>query len=162
VNGREPFADLVMRPVEERDVEAIVAMFRRLSPQSLYFRFMTLMPDPTRFVVDHVARVDGYDHGALVVLDGADAVAVAQWDRTRGHPDDAEMAITIDDPWQHRGLGRALARVVAGEAHRHGVVTLTAHVLSENQAARGLALRQGPSRSALDGTETSFTYQLAS
>jgi len=161
MNGREPFPELELRPVRAADCEAVVAMFQSLSPRSLYLRFLTLMPDPTSLVVRHLALVDEHDHGALVVLDGDEVVAISQWDRT-GHDGPAEIATTVADAWQHHGLGRALARAVAGDAHRHGVEELTARVLSENRAAQGLAVGQRPVATEFDGTETSFTFELAS
>ena len=161
MNGREPFPELELRPVRSEDCEAVVSMFQGLSPHSLYMRFLTLMPDPTPLVVRHLSLVDQRDHGALVVLDGDDVVAISQWDRSNaGGP--AEIATTVADEWQHRGLGRALARAVAGDAHRHGVDFLTARVLSENRAAQGLAVGQRPAATKFDGTETSFTFELAS
>jgi L-amino acid N-acyltransferase YncA len=161
VNGREPFSELELRPVRAEDCEAVVAMFHGLSPHSLYMRFLTLMPDPTPLVVRHLSLVDARDHGAMVVLDGDEVVAISHWDRS-GAGGSAEIATTVADEWQHRGLGRALARAVAGDALRHGVDILTARVLAENRAAQGLALDQQPAATEFDGTETNFTFELAS
>src|SRR5689334_2914643 len=100
MNGREPFARLVVRPAGADDVARVTATFRRLSPESTYRRFFTSLPDPARFVEHHLALVDHLDHEALVVLDGDDVVAIAQWDRLGCCPDEAEMAITVEDAWQ--------------------------------------------------------------
>ncbi len=108
MNGREPFADLALRPVVPDDLSAIALAYRGLSRQSLYQRFFTLMPDPTPLVEQHLALVDHRDHEAFVVLDGDEVVGMAQWDRRRGHPDEAEVAVTVVDSWQRHGLGRAL------------------------------------------------------
>lgn len=162
MNGREPFAELVLRPVEPADGERIVANLRRSSRETVYRRFHSPIVDPTPYVTRFVARVDGRDHGALVVLDGDDAVAVAQWDREHDCGSCAEVAITVEDSWQHRGLGRALMRALAGDAHRHGITTLTASVLAENRAARGLAERLAPARVEFDGSQTRYVFALAS
>ena len=69
MNGSQPFPELVLRPVEVGDADAIVATFRGLSDTSLYRRFFTLMPDPSPLVLKHLALVDHHDHEALVVLD---------------------------------------------------------------------------------------------
>jgi hypothetical protein len=71
VNGREPFPELVMRPVAKDDVDGLVATVRGLSRQSMYQRFFTVLPDPTPVVARHLALVDHRDHQALVVLDGS-------------------------------------------------------------------------------------------
>jgi ribosomal protein S18 acetylase RimI-like enzyme len=162
MNGRQPFPELVMRPVDPADVDAIVATHRRLSPQSIYRRFFTLMPDPASLVMHHLALVDHRDHEALVVLDGDQVVAVAQWDRAQEHPEEADVAIVVDEAWQHRGLGTALMRALAGDAHRHGVDTLTASVLSDNRAGFRLANHNRPAKVDIDGPEVSFRFDLAS
>jgi GNAT superfamily N-acetyltransferase len=162
MNGREPFPGLALRTVEAGDLEAIARTYRGLSPESLYQRFFTLMPDPTPLVAHHLALVDHEDHEAFLVLDGDDVVGVAQWDRRRDRPDQAEVAMTVADAWQRHGLGRALVRVLAGDAHRHGITALTADVLTENRAAAGLAHSQRPATTGVDGPETRYLFPLAS
>lgn len=51
---------------------------------------------------------------------------------------------------------------MAGNAYRHGVVTLVASVLTENRDARGLARRQQPTSVTLDGPQTMYRFDLAS
>ena len=162
MNGREPFPGLRLRPVGADDLPAMARAYQGLSRQSLYQRFFTLMPDPTPLVAQHLALVDHRDHEAFLVLDGDEVVGMAQWDRRYGRPDEAEVAITVVDAWQGRGLGRALIRALAGDAHRHGISTLTAEVLTENRAAAGLAGSQHPAVTGVDGTETRYVFPLAS
>jgi GNAT superfamily N-acetyltransferase len=162
MNGREPFPGLLMRPVDRADVDDIVSALQRLSPRSLYQRFFTAPPDPTRMVTTHLALVDHHDHEAFVVLDGPTVVAMAQWDRSSADPNEAEVAVLVAEEWQHRGLGRALVRATAGDALRHGVHTLVATVLTENRDGRGLARRQQPTAVELDGPQTNYRFDLAS
>lgn len=160
MNGREPFSDLTLRVVDADDIDAVVAAFKTLSPQTIYRRFFSMTPDPTPLVVRHLSLVDHRDHEALVVLDGDEVVGIGQWDRLDGS-DAAEIAITIVDPWQRRGLGRVLVRALAGDAHRHGIDTLTATVLSDNRPALGLAAMHRPAV-AVDGPEAHLTFRTAS
>jgi GNAT superfamily N-acetyltransferase len=162
VNGRDPFPELLLRPVEAADGERIVANLRRSSRETVYRRFHSPVVDPTSYVTRFVARVDGRDHGALVVLDADDVVAVAQWDRELECGTCAEVAITVEDLWQHRGLGRALMRALAGDAHRHGITTLSASVLAENRPARSLASHLEPARVEFDGANTRYVFAIAS
>jgi hypothetical protein len=53
-------------------------------------------------------------------------------------------------------------RAAAGDAHRHGVNTLLASVLTENRGGFGLANRQHPAAVEVDGAETTFRFDLAS
>jgi GNAT superfamily N-acetyltransferase len=161
MNGRPPFPELVVRPIESGDADAIVATFRGLSDTSLYRRFFTLMPDPAPLVLKHLALVDHHDHEALVVLDRGRVVAVAHWDRSPRLVDEAEIAITVDDAWQRRGLGTALVRALAASARPHGITTLTANTLTENRPALRLAQRHRPDEVQVDGPEAQFRFTLA-
>ena len=162
MNGRQPFPELELRAIDADDADAVIAAFRRMSPRSLYHRFLTGTPDPAPLVRAHLGLVDGRDHSALAVLSGGEIVAVAQWDRASTAPDEAEISISVEDRWQHQGLGRALVRAAAGDARRHGVEVLTARVLAENGAARGLAAHQQPTQVSFAGAETEFRFALAS
>lgn len=162
MNGRQPFPELTLRVVDTADLDAVIATYRGLSPQSLYRRFFTLMPDPAPLVQRQFSMIDHQDHEALVVLDGDEIVGIAHWDRAGCCPDQAEIAITIADRWQRHGLGRVLIRALAGDACRHGIDTLTATVLADNRAAMGLAAKNGPSSIQLDGPEAYLVFKTAS
>jgi GNAT superfamily N-acetyltransferase len=162
MNGRQPFPELTLRVVDSSDLDAVIEAYRGLSPQSIYRRFFTLTPDPAPLVAHHFDMIDHRDHEALVVLDGDEVVGIAHWDRAGCCPDQAEIAITIADRWQRRGLGRVLIRALAGNAHRHGIDTLTATVLAENRAALGLAATGRPNEMRLDGPEAHLVFKTAS
>lgn len=162
MNGREPFAELTLRSVDASDVEAIIDAFRALSPRSIYRRFFTMTPDPAPLVRRHLALVDHQDHEALVVLDGDEVIGVANWDRLGCCPGEAEIAITIAEAWQHHGLGRVLIKALAGDAHRHGIDTLNATVLTDNRPALGLAASNHPSKVQIEGPEAHLVFDTAS
>ena len=162
MNGRLPFPELTLRVVDSSDLEAVIATYRGLSPQSMYRRFFTLTPDPAPLVQRQFSMLDHRDHEALVVLDGDEVVGIAQWDRLDCCADQAEIAITIAEGWQRRGLGRVLIRALAGDAYRHGIDTLTATVLAENRPALGLAAKNRPSTVHFDGPEAHLVFKAAS
>ena len=129
----------------------------------VYRRFFTLFPTVPPGVVRYLAAADHDDHERLAALCGDEIVAVASWDRPAPGGDSAEIAILVEDAWQHRGLGRGLMRELTTGAVSHGITTLTATVLTENEPARRLARALArPRRVELDGPETHFTYWLAS
>jgi RimJ/RimL family protein N-acetyltransferase len=163
MNGRDPFPNLEVRPVDADDVDRVLRLFERLSPESIYRRFFTLFPAPPARVVRQLTAVDHSDHEALAVLDGDEIVAIASWDRPAHASDEAEIAVLVEDAWQHKGLGRALVRMLTGKAARGGITTLQATVLADNHPARRLAATVAhPDRVVLDGPETSYTFSLAS
>lgn len=163
MNGRDPFPNLEVRPVQGDDADRVRRLFQRLSPESIYRRFFTLFPEPPERVVRHLTAVDHRDHEALAVLDGDEIVALASWDRPAHVSVEAEIAVLVEDAWQHRGLGRALVRMLTGEAARRGIAVLNATVLADNYPARHLAVSLGrPDHVVLDGPETFYSFSLAS
>jgi GNAT superfamily N-acetyltransferase len=163
MNGRDPYPDLEVRPVEASDTDRVRRLFERLSPESIYRRFFTLFPAPPANVLQRLTAVDHRDHEALAVLDGDEIVALASWDRPTHAADEAEIAVLVEDAWQHKGLGRALVRMLPGEAARRGIAVLNATVLADNHPARHLASTVAhPDSVVLDGPETFYTFSLAS
>jgi GNAT superfamily N-acetyltransferase len=53
-------------------------------------------------------------------------------------PDRAEVAVTVGDPWQHKGLGTVLGNVLATAARDRGVRWLEATMAADNDAAHRL------------------------
>ena len=162
MNGRDPFPDMEVRPVRADDADRVRRLFERLSPESIYRRFFTLFPAPPASVLRRLTVVDHRDHEALAVLDGDEIVALASWDRPAHTADEAEVAILVEDAWQHRGLGGALMRMLTGEAARRGISVLNATVLADNHPARHLAAVAHPATVVLDGPETFYTFSVAS
>lgn len=163
MNGRDPLPQLTVRPVHADDGERVRRLFERLSPESIYRRFFTLFPAPPPNVVRHLTALDHSDHEALAVLDGDEIVALASWDRLTHAGAEAEIAVLVEDAWQHRGLGRALVRMLTHEATRCGITVLHATVLADNYPARHLATSVArPDRVELDGPETFYSFSLAS
>src|SRR3954470_701227 len=163
MNGRDPFPELAVRPIEADDAERVRRLFGRLSPESIYRRFFTLFPAPPPRVVRQMTAVDHADHEAFAVLDGNEIVAIASWDRPRHGSADAEIAVLVEDAWQHKGLGRALVRMLSAEAARRGIAVINATVLADNHPARHLAATVAkPDSVVMDGPETFYTFSLAS
>jgi acetyltransferase len=58
----------------------------------------------------------------------------------------AEVAVTVVDAWQGRGVGTVLLDALLGHARKHGVSRLWASVMVENGRAIRLARRFGAQR----------------
>jgi GNAT superfamily N-acetyltransferase len=71
----------------------------------------------------------------MVALDeqGREGLGVARHVRDPARPDTAEVAVTVIDDWQGRGLGTILLEVISARAREEGINTLTALALARNQ-----------------------------
>ena len=134
---------LTVRPIEITDADRLARMFSRLSPDSVHFRFFSPIKRVPRAALLRLADVDHARREALVALDGDEIVAVARYD---GKPEThtAEIALTVEDAWQHRGVGKRLAKRLAVRAMGQGYEAFVANVLPDNRAALGLVHKIAP------------------
>jgi GNAT superfamily N-acetyltransferase len=137
---------LAVPPIVITDAERLARLFDRLSPSSVHFRFFSPISRPPRAALLRLADVDHARREALVALDGDEIVAVARYDGRPGG-NQAEIAITVEDAWQHRGLGLRLAVRLAGLASDRGYDTFLATMLPDNRAALGLVRKLVPDAS---------------
>ena len=143
---------LTQRPIRPDDVERLERMFGRLSEQTVYRRFLTPIPKVRPWALRHLATVDHLDRDAVVALHGDEIVGVARYDRPRdGDGTTAEVAVLVEDAWQHHGVARWLLRTLAKTARQRGIGELTATVLAENVPALRLARTLNP-RATMQGT----------
>src|ERR1035438_4769908 len=112
-----------MRPSVPKDKSPLAASFERLSEQSRYRRFLTAKDKLTAAELSYlVDEVDHSDHEAIAAFDpdtGA-LLGIARYVRSKEDPQAAEVAVTVADDWQRRGLGRALLDRLTYRARRQG------------------------------------------
>jgi len=137
---------LTVREIEIDDVERLRRMFHRLSADSVYRRFFSPIHEPTRSALLWLASVDHLGRDALVALDGDEIVGVARYD-TRTGASAAEIAVTVEDAWQHQGLGKRLAVRLAKRAIARGIESFEATVQPDNRSALGLLRKLSPDAS---------------
>jgi GNAT superfamily N-acetyltransferase len=117
--------------------------FARLSEESRRLRFLTAKPKLTQAELDYLTRVDGHDHEALGIIDPdtGNGVGVGRWVRDRTDPARAEVAVTVADDWQGRGMGTLLLERLADRARAEGIRTFTALVAADNVSMQQLLSR---------------------
>jgi RimJ/RimL family protein N-acetyltransferase len=126
----------LIRPVRSADAPLVAEGFTRLSPRSRQMRFLTRKKRLSSAELRYFTDVDHHDHEALVALNPADGrgVGIARYIRRTGDPQAAEIAVTIVDEWQGRGLGTELVARLARRATSEGIHRFTALVAEDNTA----------------------------
>jgi acetyl coenzyme A synthetase (ADP forming)-like protein len=119
-----------MRPSRPDDEPALLALYERLSDDSIYLRFFSPVPRPTAVQLERLTSVDYVDHMVMVAQVGADLVAVARYDRIE--PAEAEVAFAVADEQQRRGLATLLLEHLAVIARANGITTFWADTLPGN------------------------------
>src|SRR5580700_3848970 len=131
---------VLIRQVQSADAPVLADGFARLSARSRQLRFLTpkkeLSPAELRYFTD----VDHHHHEALGALDDADGrgVGIARYVRDADDSQAAEIAVTIIDDWQGRGLGTELVAQLSERARSEGIRRFTALVAADNPAMAGL------------------------
>jgi RimJ/RimL family protein N-acetyltransferase len=146
-------ATLLVRPLRPRDRDALEAAIMRLSETSRLMRFAAPKPRMTKADMDLLLDVDHHDREALLAVDPhtGEGVAVARYAAVPGHPGTAELAVTVADAWQGRGLGSALTDLVIARAREEGFARLHAITMGENRRAQRM-LRTGGFRHVQTGS----------
>jgi CRP-like cAMP-binding protein len=131
--------ELMLRPVLPGDTQRVAHGHVMFSPETLYRRFLSVRT-PTETVLAYLFEVDYVDHFVWVVTDGEDGpvVADARFVRDQDDPTIAEIAFTVADAYQGRGIGTVLFAALAVAARVDGVTKFHARVLSDNLPARAL------------------------
>jgi RimJ/RimL family protein N-acetyltransferase len=135
-------------PLLPTDGKALREMFRRLSPESRQRRFLSSLSDLDDAMIQRlVGKVDGVHHIALVLVvlppEGEEwPVGVARLVQDPADPASAEVAFTVADEWQGRGVGTALADALI-QRRPAAVTRLRADVEAGNLASLALLTRAG-------------------
>jgi RimJ/RimL family protein N-acetyltransferase len=142
-DGRE----VVISPLTSADAPLLVDAFERLSQESRWLRFLGPKASLTTAELRYLTEIDGHNHEALTAIDPGTGrgVAIGRWVRDPDHPERAEVAITVADDWQRRGLGKLVLGQLADRAREEGVRTFTALVSVDNRGMQALLARlDGP------------------
>ena len=133
---------VTIRPIRIDDLEMEQDFIRRLSPAAKHYRFLggvsELPPQELRRLCD----VDGKNSMAFVATvlrNGREVeIGVARYSPAAGS-NTREMAVTVSDEWQHRGLGTTLVKHLIETAKLNGVTHLYSMDLADNGAMAALA-----------------------
>jgi RimJ/RimL family protein N-acetyltransferase len=137
-------AELLIRPLVPADAPDLVRGLHHLSPLSRYRRFLGPHPELSAKELRYLTDVDHVDHEALAARDPAsgEAIGVARYVRVDGTTR-AEIAVTVDDDWQGRGVGSVLLDRLARRAQAAGITRFTGLMFADNEPMLALFRRVG-------------------
>lgn len=140
--------DVRLRPVRPDDAARLRALFHRLSPESVYLRFLEARKDLTLEQAREFATLD-YRHSMAIVavIDEAGEekiIGVARYGEDPDHPEaGADTAVVVEDAYQGRGLGTILLLRLVLYAKDHGIKALRASVHQSNAQILRFVQRSG-------------------
>jgi len=120
-----------IRPVRPDDGPDLTTFSEALSEQTLYTRFFTASRDLAAQDMQRLLDVDNKNRVSLLAMNNGEVIGVAVYDavgRAEG-----EIAFTIADHHQGRGLGSVLLEHLAAIARENGIHRFKAEVLSGNK-----------------------------
>ncbi|HTR20274.1 MAG TPA: GNAT family N-acetyltransferase [Gemmatimonadales bacterium] len=133
-------APIYIRAIRPDDQQRLSEFHRRLSPESVYFRFFEIKQELSPKDLRYLTELDFDRRVALVATlapaPDAPLVGVARYDVLpetglvkKGR---AELGIVVEDAHQGRGIGTQLLKHLLGIAYSQGVREITAEVLPQN------------------------------
>ena len=135
----EVLGEVLVRPLRDGDVETVVSVFRRLSPESRARRYHGPKPRLIDADLQLLARVDRDRHVLVAhVVGDAEPAALARLVRSGSS---AEIAFEVADVYQGRGLGTQLVGLLLADARAAGIARVEAVVEPRNRGALALLRR---------------------
>jgi GNAT superfamily N-acetyltransferase len=153
-----------LRPVAPDDGAALASVLERMSLRTRWLRFHSPI---TRFSAAQLRMLLDTEHDDRAVLVAEIERGPARWQLigfaqyARIAADRADAAIVLEDAWQGRGIGRALALELAATARAAGIAAFTSEILTENRRTLKFARALAPRHSGrLLGITTELTVWL--
>jgi RimJ/RimL family protein N-acetyltransferase len=100
--------EVMLRAATAADAPLVAALHARCSPQTRSLRSLPTRPVLTAAVLQQLIGADGSISILAVTPDGGAAIGLANL--IQATPGPAEIALLVEDAWQGRGVGTALAR----------------------------------------------------
>lgn len=136
-----------LRPVIPTDKRELADGFGRLSAQSRYYRFLSMISELSPTLLRLFTEIDYIDHFALGALslmhEPPLGVGVARYVRDANQQQVAEPAVTVVDAFQGRGLGGLLLDRIMVTALANGITRFRGTVLTDNTPMKRLLLARG-------------------
>jgi len=149
-----------VRAIEPEDKDLLIGAFERMSEDSRYRRFFQPIHELSDSNLRFLTEVDHHDHEALVALDDDEAVGVARYVRSLEKPSRAEVAVSVVDDYQGKGVGGGLLERLVDRARDEDVTHFTALVQAANPSAVRILSTLGATETHREGGEVGLDIEL--
>jgi len=137
---------ILLRPIEKSDRYLLVDFFNRMSPQSVYLRFLRRLNTLPQNIINQLLIVDYHSNFALaaVAYENKEDVIIAVG-RYGYDPDEnsTDLAVAVRDDWHQIGLGKIMLSKVVDIAKYHGIKSFTGMMDPKNNAIKKLLQKLG-------------------
>jgi acetyltransferase len=142
--------ETVIRPIRPEDEPLLIKLHQALSERTVYLRYFQPLKLSQRTAHERLTRICFIDYDremALVVEhkkdDGTpEIIGIGRLSKLRGR-DEAELAVLVDDRFQHQGMGTELYRRLVEVARDEKVDRVVSTILSENREMRAIVQKLG-------------------
>jgi len=147
---------VTLRPIRPDDAQRLQAFHARLSPETVYLRWLSAHPVLTDAEARALTNLDYTTRMAIVATreaaDGEEIIGVARYGLVSpDQPDEAEAAVVVEDAYQHRGLGSLLLQRLWAYSRAQGIRYWVAEINAENARMMKFIQRGGlPTTKRLD------------
>ena len=122
--------------VVPEDADRLVRGYKKLSLKTKMLRFHYGKDKLSTYEKEYLVNVDNYDHLAIGAVDLNKSydigIAVIRYIRDETDPTKAEVALTVIDEYQNRGIGFHLYNEMLEYACKNGIKLLINWVMKEN------------------------------
>ncbi|HMK10211.1 MAG TPA: GNAT family N-acetyltransferase [Acidimicrobiales bacterium] len=138
---------VLIRPLVYGDRFELAAGFTELSLRSRELRFFQPLETLGADELEYLTNIDYEDHFAFAALllggSAPEGIGVGRYLRDPTDPGIAEVAVTVVDKHQRRGVGTLLARALGDVAVKRGIHAFVSYVQWDNDLAVESLRREG-------------------
>ena len=141
---------VTIRPIRPEDEPLLIKLHQALSERSVYLRYFQPLKLSQRTAHERLTRICFIDYDremALVIErkreDGSpEIIAIGRLSKLRGR-NDGELAVLVDDRFQHQGMGTELYRRLIAIAQEEKLEVVNSTILSENREMLAICEKLG-------------------
>jgi acetyltransferase len=142
--------EVTIRPIRPEDEPLMVKFHKTLSDRSVHLRYFGLVSLERRIMHERLRRVCFIDYDREIALvadlknrDGTHQIlGVGRLIKEHG-TNEAEFAVLISDPWQGKGFGSELLKLLVQAGRKEGLRRITGHISPENTTMKSVSEQAG-------------------